>query len=166
MAKKYIVVSDLTGQAIEDDSQVAQVRVLSHPTIDEPVVLDAFALELQSLLNKDQELVTLELVLPDEDAPRQLLITLKEFDKLFKSDVDEVLQNAPLYAPQSLAPAPRRRGRPAGSASKSSAVRAKRDPELLNQIREWARENGYPNLGARGRIPIAAEEAWNAAHSS
>lgn len=31
------------------------------------------------------------------------------------------------------------------------------------EIREWARENGWPGLSAHGRIPAAAREAWEAA---
>lgn len=38
---------------------------------------------------------------------------------------------------------------------------ARRSTEQLRMIREWARENGWPNLGDRGRIPAEAEQAFH-----
>lgn len=32
-------------------------------------------------------------------------------------------------------------------------------------IRDWARQNGFPNLGDRGRIPAAVEEAFATANA-
>lgn len=31
----------------------------------------------------------------------------------------------------------------------------------LKEIRAWARKNGWPDLGDRGRIPEAVREAWD-----
>lgn len=50
-------------------------------------------------------------------------------------------------------------GNPASPAPRSSA-----DRERLKAIREWARSNGYPDLGDRGRIPQAIVAAYDAAH--
>jgi Lsr2 len=36
--------------------------------------------------------------------------------------------------------------------------------EELSAVREWARQNGWPNLGERGRIPGEVEAAYDAAH--
>jgi len=44
-----------------------------------------------------------------------------------------------------------------------SARRTTGDRERLRGIREWARKNGYPNLGDRGRIPYAVMEEYDAA---
>ncbi|HEX3621831.1 MAG TPA: Lsr2 family protein [Acidimicrobiales bacterium] len=47
----------------------------------------------------------------------------------------------------------------AGSSPRSSA-----DRERLKSIREWARQNGHPDLGDRGRIPQAIVAEYDAAH--
>ena len=44
-----------------------------------------------------------------------------------------------------------------------AATRSTADRERLKAIREWARQNGYPDLGDRGRIPQAIVEAYEAA---
>src|SRR6476661_3667481 len=137
MGERISVYSDLTGKDIGDDSEHATLIVLSHPTIDRPVRLDAFVLEVR---------------LPNEE-PEKLWIQLAKFDKLFAKDVDpqEVLENAkPAYQEVTV----RKPGRPRKEAAAASvAPKTKRDPALLNQIRDWARQNGWPELGSRGRIP-------------
>ncbi|MDO7868561.1 histone-like nucleoid-structuring protein Lsr2 [Nocardioides jiangxiensis] len=32
------------------------------------------------------------------------------------------------------------------------------------EIREWARSNGWPDLGDRGRVPADVQQAYDAAH--
>jgi hypothetical protein len=51
----------------------------------------------------------------------------------------------------------------AGAAGAAPA-RSSADRERLKAIRDWARENGHPNLGDRGRIPQAIVAAYDAAH--
>ena len=51
----------------------------------------------------------------------------------------------------------------AGAAAAGPA-RSSADRERLKAIRDWARENGHPNLGDRGRIPQAIVAAYDAAH--
>jgi len=63
-----------------------------------------------------------------------------------------------------------RRTRRAASSDESSAAgmatpaRSSADRERLKAIREWARQNGHPDLGDRGRIPQAVVAAYDAAH--
>jgi hypothetical protein len=61
-----------------------------------------------------------------------------------------------------------RRSRRGGSGEESAAVatpaRSSSDRERLKAIRDWARQNGHPNLGDRGRIPQAIVTAYDAAH--
>jgi hypothetical protein len=62
-----------------------------------------------------------------------------------------------------------RRSRRATAASASKAEpRASSgttsDRERLRAIREWARDNGYPELGNRGRIPQHIVDEYEAAH--
>ena len=48
--------------------------------------------------------------------------------------------------------------------SKSSTPRAPRAQSLTGEIREWARSNGWPELGKRGRIPEDVTKEYNQAH--
>jgi hypothetical protein len=59
-----------------------------------------------------------------------------------------------------------RRGAPsAASTSEGDAARrTTTDRERLRAIREWARANGYPDLGNRGRIPQNIVAEYEAAH--
>ena len=63
-----------------------------------------------------------------------------------------------------------RRARRGGAAEDSGgngaapSPRSSADRERLKAIREWARQNGYPDLGDRGRIPQAIVSAYDAAH--
>ena len=64
----------------------------------------------------------------------------------------------------------RRSSRRSGSADEGTGAagaapaRSSADRERLKAIRDWARENGHPNLGDRGRIPQAIVAAYDAAH--
>jgi hypothetical protein len=52
-----------------------------------------------------------------------------------------------------------------GAAGAGAApTRSSADRERLKAIRDWARENGHPNLGDRGRIPQAIVAEYDAAH--
>lgn len=61
-----------------------------------------------------------------------------------------------------------RRARRGGSADEGAGVaapaRSSSDRERLKAIRDWARQNGHPNLGDRGRIPQAVVAAYDEAH--
>jgi hypothetical protein len=50
------------------------------------------------------------------------------------------------------------------SGAAASSPRSSADRERLKAIRDWARENGHPNLGDRGRVPQAIVAAYDAAH--
>ena len=59
-------------------------------------------------------------------------------------------------------------GRRSRRASSPTASKAEPSPtsdrERLRAIREWARDNGYPQLGNRGRIPQHIVAEYEAAH--
>ncbi len=55
----------------------------------------------------------------------------------------------------------RRTTPPAGSKAEAAPSS---DRERLRAIREWARDNGYPELGNRGRIPQHIVAEYEAAH--
>lgn len=75
-------------------------------------------------------------------------------------EFDEAIQPYIEAAQKVSAPRATRRA----SASAKKAPPAKRDPSQTQAIRDWARENGWPDLGNRGRIPRQVEEAFEAAH--
>ncbi len=55
------------------------------------------------------------------------------------------------------------------SASQPEAASSRRstpERERLRAIREWARGNGYPDLGDRGRIPRSIMAEYDAAHGA
>lgn len=62
----------------------------------------------------------------------------------------------------------RRSSRRSSSADEGGAgaapARSSADRERLKAIRDWARKNGHPNLGDRGRIPQTIVAAYDAAH--
>ena len=61
-----------------------------------------------------------------------------------------------------------RRARRTGSGEEGAGAvapsRSSSDRERLKAIRDWARQNGHPNLGDRGRIPQAIVAAYDEAH--
>lgn len=163
MARRQIVVSDLTGKQIDSDNEHAVIRVLDHPLLDHPVKLDAFLLEVANLKESKRELVTLDVVLPDGETER-LVMELKDFDKLITAaDPDDVLNGAERYYEQAIAP--RRRGRPAGSKSKPAAAGPSMSKEQREAIRTWANSNGY-SVGDRGRIAANVIAAFEEAHKA
>ena len=166
MARRQVVVSDLTGAIIENPSEVAEVRILQHPHMDHQVKLDAFVLEVANLEGSKRELVTIELVLPNTP-PETMIVELKEFEKLIKAGKpDDVLNGAErYYGSRAAATDAPRRGRPKGSTNASAPSKGKRDPAQLNSIREWARANGH-EVSDRGRIAGSIEAAYEEAHTS
>src|SRR6478752_5869282 len=120
MGERTLVYSDLTGKDISNDSEHATLIVLSHPTIDRPVRLDAFVLEAASIKGESVDLVEVEVRLPNEE-PEKLWLQLAKFDKLFAKDVDpqEVLENAkPAYQEVTA----RKPGRPRKEAAAASVA--------------------------------------------
>ena len=59
----------------------------------------------------------------------------------------------------------RRSRRTTPSAASKAELGPTSDRERLRAIREWARDNGYPELGNRGRIPQHIVDEYEAAHS-
>jgi hypothetical protein len=51
-----------------------------------------------------------------------------------------------------------------GTAGAATPARSSADRERLKAIRDWARKNGHPDLGDRGRIPQAIVAAYDSAH--
>ena len=168
MAQKISFVSDLTGKDIPDDSEHASLIVLSHPTIQDPVRLDAHVLEASLISDGSEEMVQVEIQLPN-DQPERVWITLAKFGKLFGKGMDaqSVLEQA--EPARESEPSSRRRGRPAGSTNKPAATRRStksgRTPEELQAIRDWARGQGM-TVADRGRVRADIQLAFDQAHAN
>lgn len=153
MATKYVIVSDLSGSPIDENEQ-ARLVVLDHPDLNYPVKLDVAESEIAGLAS-ETSFVVVEVTRGGKT--ERLVLSTETFNSLFKGDVAGTLRNAERVN----ADGRRGRGRPRGS---GSGQPARRDPEQLKAIRTWARQNGWPDLGERGRIPREAEDAYEAAH--
>lgn len=166
MARKRIeiVSSDLTGKEITKPEEVAEVRVLSHPLLTNPVRLDAYVLEVANLESSKRDLVTIELVLPNTP-PEQIVLDRQAFDALFTADVEEVLSSAESYDEPSSSAAGKRRGRSGDGSTKSFSATPSISREQREAIRTWANANGF-TVGDRGRIAANITQAFEAAHQS
>jgi hypothetical protein len=126
--------------------------------------LDAYVLEVAGLENTQRELVTIELALPNTPAER-IVLDRDEFDKLFKTDVAEVLSGAESYRQPGSSDTPKRRGRTSENSAKSFSATPSMSREQREAIRSWANSNGF-TVGDRGRIAANIVEAFEAAHRS
>jgi hypothetical protein len=121
MAKKVVIVSDLSGNEVPDDEQV-EVRVLEFPELSQPVKLDASKTETDRLKLEGTQLALLELVTSDGQVER-LAISADTLTRAVRGDIMEVMANAegiykPALQPEPQPEEPKRRGRrPRGEAA-------------------------------------------------
>ena len=86
------------------------------------------------------------------------------------SDFHNTLQGLISWSSDRTRSAGGRRTRRTGTSEESgptgtgAAPRSSGDRERLKAIRDWARQNGHPDLGDRGRVPQAVMAAYDAAH--
>jgi hypothetical protein len=120
MAKKMMVISDLTGEPIKNDNDAVTIVLWDHPLLEEPVQLDANKSEVAKLKGTGKDYAVVELLSDGGDTTERMVLELAEFEKLFKVEVDEALQSAEKYRygpPKPTVEEPKRRGRPAGAKS-------------------------------------------------
>lgn len=130
MAKKMMVISDLTGEPIKNDNDAVTIVLWDHPLLEEPVQLDANKSEVTKLKGTGKDYAVVELLSDGGDKTERLVLELSEFEKLFKVEVDEALQGAEKYSygrPQAVMQETKRRGRPPGAktAAKTDKVNYK-----------------------------------------
>lgn len=146
MATQKIVISDLSGKELADDTRVRLV-IRQHPQIDREVVIDADRSEIAGLQGHSEFVVVQ--VFSFEGPGEQLTITQATFNKLFKNgNPADVLNRAEEFAPA------------------KSEGNGHRSPEYLASLREWGRANGWPSLSDRGRVPGKVEKAYLAAQAA
>lgn len=99
-----------------------------------------------------------------EDAVKRVLLSYDGTDyeidlsKKNKDTLNEVLKDWLGHARRMGATS----GRLARGGARSGTTR--RDRTQTSHRRQWARENGWPDISERGRIPHAAEVAYEEAH--
>ena len=90
-----VKVSDLTGEQISDETQLARLVVEGHPDFPEPVTLEVLPSEVEEQLPTDQEFVILSYYAPADPTPKNFLMPLDAFNNLFKQvDVTSALRKA------------------------------------------------------------------------
>ena len=112
MATKTIKVSDLTGEEIKNEEQLARVVVEEHPDITESVTLEVLPSEVEGQLPEEQNYVRGTYFPPTESggAPQSFIMAVEDFNNLSqREDMATVLQNALREQQDS-----RRRGRRGG----------------------------------------------------
>lgn len=94
MAIKQVTVSDISGKDIEDDS-AARIVVSDHPALGSRTVeLDVDLSEVEKLQNSKLTMVSVAVYEPGQSTPQRIIMDAAAFDKLFKGDVNAILQNA------------------------------------------------------------------------
>lgn len=92
MAVRQIVVSDLSGEELSDETH-ARV-IVEHPDVGTPLELDVSTEEAKLLQDTTLRLVTFSVFAPNEP-PRRAVVETKTLDKLFPDvDFDRVLEGA------------------------------------------------------------------------
>lgn len=119
MALRELRVSDLSGAELEIDQQ-AVVTVNDHPALGgNSVELDIGVGEVGQFESKKLNMVSLAIMLPNENQPKRVIMDAAAFDGLFRGDVESVLQAARQAADTGT---PKRgRGRPRGSQSRQAS---------------------------------------------
>jgi hypothetical protein len=97
MATKTIKVSDLTGEEIGGEENLARLVVEEHPDLPDPVTLEVLPDEVEALLPKEQNYVRVTYYpsTTSGGVPRGLVLSVEEFNALSqRDDMGEVLRNA------------------------------------------------------------------------
>lgn len=141
--KQSVTLSDLSAAIVPDDDVITLI-VKQHPALEEVVALDAGEAEVKPLLSGETDYVLLDL--QKGDKVKSVVVDLTTFNAVFTGDPYQALMNA-------------RRVK-----TTSSTKGTKRSKEELDEIRTWAKANGWPDLKDRGRIPQEVEDAYNAAN--
>lgn len=123
MAVKQVVVSDISGDEIDDDDH-ARV-IVQHPDIAGPVELDVSMAEAAKLTETTLRLVSMTVLEPNKP-PRTVQMETKVLDRLFgEVDFDRVLEGA-RRADLASVPPSQRPGRTSSTQSSSSAARGEK----------------------------------------
>src|SRR6266700_1988104 len=83
MGQKTVRFSDLSGQLIMHDDALARIVVHEHPELgDGPVEIEALTEEAEAIEEAALQVAVIDLYLPDDVAPRRIVMEADAFDKL------------------------------------------------------------------------------------
>jgi hypothetical protein len=96
MGQKTVRFSDLSGQLIMDDDQLARIVIHEHPELgDGPVEIEALTGEAEAIEQAALRVAVIDLYLPDDIVPRRIVLEADAFDKLASQNpMDELLGTA------------------------------------------------------------------------
>jgi hypothetical protein len=146
LATKQIKISDLTGEEIRNEENLARIVVEEHPSLSEPVTLEVLAEEVENRLPEEQNFVRVAYYPSQESGgeEKSLVLSVEEFNSLSSDrDMETILFDA--YREQQEREG-RRRGR------RGRRARGERRPRVNYTSPEHA---GEPH---RGRITDKEKE--------
>src|SRR5215204_7167878 len=97
MATKTVKVSDLTGEEIGGEENLARLVVEEHPSLPDSVTLEVLPEEVEGKLPEEQNYVRVTYFPPSENGgeERSLVLSVEEFNNLSpEHDMETVLANA------------------------------------------------------------------------
>jgi len=97
VATKTVKVSDLTGEEIGGEENLARLVVEEHPNLEDSVTLEVLAEEVEDQLPVEQNFVRVTYFPPSGNGgeERSLVLTVEEFNSLSTDfDMDTVLEDA------------------------------------------------------------------------
>src|SRR5215216_4427799 len=97
MATKTVIVSDLTGEEIGGEENLARLVVEEHPSLPDSVTLEVLPEEVEGQLPEEQNYVRVTYFPPSESGgeERSLVLSVEEFNSLSTDfDMDTVLEDA------------------------------------------------------------------------
>ena len=96
MGQKTVRFSDLSGQLIMDDDQLARIVIHEHPELgDGPVEIEALTGEAEAIEQAALRVAVIDLYLPDDIVPRRIVLEADAFDKLASQNpMEELLGSA------------------------------------------------------------------------
>src|SRR5215207_8573793 len=97
MATKTVKVSDLTGEEIGGEENLARLVVEEHPNLPDSVTLEVLPEEVEDKLPEEQNYVRVTYFPPSENGgeERSLVLSVEEFNNLSpEHDMETVLANA------------------------------------------------------------------------
>src|SRR5215218_6541365 len=97
MATKTVKVSDLTGEVIPNDLQLARIIISEHPSLSDPVTLEVLDEEVEDRIPRDQNFVQGTYFPAGESGggPISFVLSVEEFNNLSSDrDMETVLSEA------------------------------------------------------------------------
>lgn len=93
MGTRLFKVSDISGQVVEEETQLTRLIVEEHPNFSESIGLEVLPEEIESQLPEQQEYVAFSYTFAGATEPQRFVLPLEEFNRLFpNANGDAILQ--------------------------------------------------------------------------